>query len=62
MRVFTEQSELFESHDIEVFTKLFILWHGSVCRFSALNSYFPVDNKGFGNQGKDCYGVEHNFG
>lgn len=41
---------------------LFILWHGSVCRFSALNSYFPVDNKGFGNQGKDCYGVEHNFG
>lgn len=31
-------------------------------RFSALNSYFPVDNKGFGNQDKDCYGVEHNFG
>uniref|UniRef100_K1P9Z2 Thrombospondin-4 n=1 Tax=Magallana gigas TaxID=29159 RepID=K1P9Z2_MAGGI len=30
--------------------------------FSALNSYFPVDNKGFGNQDKDCYGVEHNFG
>ncbi|XP_061171608.1 uncharacterized protein LOC133181081 [Saccostrea echinata] len=31
-------------------------------RFTAQNSYFPVDNMGFGNQDKDCYGVEHNFG
>ncbi|KAK3095292.1 hypothetical protein FSP39_012895, partial [Pinctada imbricata] len=26
------------------------------------NSYYPVDGRGFGNQDKDCYGAEHNFG